>query len=59
MCHHPKVADTDESWREHVQQESAKELIDGQGHEALFVLVRRVTPAERDRAVGKRDESMV
>ena len=59
MCHQPEVADADESWREHVQQEPAKELVDGQGHEALFVFVSRVAPAERDHAVGKRDEPMV
>lgn len=59
MGQKPEVADTDESRRQHVQQESAQEFIDGQSHKALFVFVSRVTPAEGDDAIGKRDEPMV
>jgi hypothetical protein len=59
MRHQPEVADADESWREHMQEEPAKELIDGQGHEPLFVFVSRIAPAEGDQAIGERYKSMV
>lgn len=59
MRHQPKVADADESRREHMQEEPAKELIDGQGHESLFVFVSRIAPAEGDHAIGERYKSMV
>jgi len=42
-----------------VKPEAAQEFIDGQRHEALFVFVRRVAPAEGDDAVSKSDEPMV
>jgi hypothetical protein len=59
MRHQSEVADADESWREHMQEEPAKELIDGQSHESLFVFVSRIAPAERDHAFGERYKSMV
>jgi hypothetical protein len=59
MRHQPEVANADESRWEHMQEEPAKELVDGQGHEALFVFVSRIAPAERDHAVGERYKSMV
>ena len=59
MRHQPEVADADESRRENVQEEPAKELVDGQGYEAFFVFVSGIAPAESDVAIGERDESMV
>ncbi len=59
MRHQPEVADADESWWQYMEQEPAQEFIDGQRHQALFVFVSRVAPAEGDDAVGKSDEPMV
>ena len=59
MSHPTEVADADESRRQHVQQESAQELVDRQRHQALLILVSGIAPAEGDDAVGKRDEAMV
>jgi len=42
-----------------MEQEPAQELIDGQRHQALFIFVSRVAPAEGDDAVGKSDEPMI
>src|SRR5512140_1284306 len=42
-----------------MEQESAQELIHGQGHEPLLVLVSRVSPAEGDLAVDERDQPMI
>ena len=59
MRQKPEVADTDESGRQHVQQESAQEFVDRQRHQTLFVFVSGIAPAERDRAIGECNESMV
>jgi len=59
MGHQPEVADADESRRQHMQQESAQELVDRQGHQTLLVVVSGITPAKRDHVIGKADESMV
>ena len=59
MRHQPEVADANESRGENVQEEPAKELVNGQGHEALFIFVSRIAPADRDRAVSERYKSMV
>ena len=42
-----------------MQQESAQKFVDSQRHQTLFVLVSGIAPAERDDAVGERDQSMV
>ena len=55
----PEVTNADESRRQHVQQESAQELVDRQRHETLFVFVGGITPAERDRPICECDEAMV
>ena len=59
MSQKPEVADTNESRRQHMQQESAQELIDLQSHQALFILVSGIAPAESNDAVGERDEAVV
>jgi hypothetical protein len=59
MRHQPEVADADESCWQYMEQEPAQKFIDGQRHQALFVFVSRVAPAEGDDAVGKSDEPMV
>src|ERR1700694_4427072 len=42
-----------------MQQESAQELVDGERHEALLIMVSGIAPAESDDAVSERDEAMV
>ena len=59
MSQKSEVPDTDESRRQHVQQESAKEFIDPERHQTLFVVVGGIAPAESDHAVGKGNEAMV
>ena len=59
MGEKPEVADADEPRRQHVQQESAQELIDRQRHQTLFVLMSGISPAESNDAIGERDEAAV
>ena len=59
MSHPTKVADADESRRQHVQQESAQEFIDGQSHQPILIVMSGIAPAKGDGAVGERDEAMV
>ena len=54
-----EMADTDESRRQHVQQEPAQEFVNRERHQTLFVLVSGIAPAKSDHAVGQCDESMV
>jgi hypothetical protein len=59
MSHPTEIADADECRRQDVQQESSQELVDGQRHQALLVVVSRIAPAKSDYAIGKIDESIV
>src|SRR5216684_5888309 len=59
MGHQPEVADADESRRQHMQQESAQELVDRHRDQTLLVLVSGIAPAKSDHAIGKGDQSMV
>ena len=59
MGQKPEVAYADESRRQHVQQESSQEFIDGQRHQALFVLMSGIAPAESNDAIGERGEAVV
>jgi hypothetical protein len=59
MSHQAEITDADESRRQHMQQESSQELVDGQRHQTLFVVVSGIAPAKSDRAIGQGDESMV
>ena len=59
MGQKPEVPDADESRRQHVQQESSKELVDRQRHETLLVFVSGIAPAESDPVIGERDKSMI
>lgn len=43
-----ELADAHESWGKHVEQKAAQELLDRQGHQALLVAVRGVSPAAAD-----------
>src|ERR1700676_472863 len=55
----PEVADADEARRQHVQQESAQELVDCQRHQTLLVLVSGIAPAECNAALVEGDEAVV
>jgi mRNA interferase RelE/StbE len=57
--HQPEVADTDESRRQHLQQESAQEVVDQQRHQTLLARVSGIAPAKGDHAIGKSGQSMV
>jgi len=59
MSQKPEVADADESRRQHVQKESAQELVDSERHQTLLILVSGIAPAESDAAIGERDQAMV
>ncbi len=50
---------TPEAIRKQVQQEATEEFIERESHQALFVLVNGVAPAEGDLLLGKRDQAMV
>lgn len=54
-----KKTDPDESARQGVKQEPAKELVGRKGHRARGVITLPVLPSERDLAVVKTDEAMV
>jgi hypothetical protein len=54
-----EVPDADESARKHVQEKAAQELINGQRHQTLLVLVSGIAPAERDGAIRERNQAMV
>ena len=54
-----KVADAHKSRWKHMQQESAQKFIHTQCQEAFLVLMGGVAPAERDHAVGERNEAAV
>ena len=54
-----EVADAHETFGEQMQQETAQEVIERYGHQLLFVVMRGITPAERDVPFGKRDQTMV
>ena len=59
VCEEPEVADADEAARHEVQEEAAKELVCGQAHDALPVVVRGVPPAEADLAIREGDQPAV
>ena len=54
-----EVADADEAAWQQVQQEAAQELVCGQAHDALPVVMRGVSPAEADLAVSEGDQPAV
>jgi hypothetical protein len=59
VSHQAEITDADESRRQHMQQESSQELVDGQRHQTLLVVVSGIAPAKSDHAIGQSDESMV
>ena len=54
-----EVADADEAGRQEVEQETAQELFNSQGHEPLLVAVSGIAPAEGDVAFRERDQPAV
>ncbi len=54
-----EVADADEAAWYEVEQEATEELVCRQAHDALAVVVRGVSPAEADLAVGEGDQPAV
>jgi hypothetical protein len=53
-----EVADSDEFRRQHMQTESAQELVDWQPHQTLLFCEWNCAPAESDHAIGQDDKSM-
>jgi len=53
------VADADEAFWQRVQQEAAQELIEGQGHQLVFIVVSGIAPAKGDLIISQGDESVV
>ena len=54
-----EVADAHEAGGQHVEQEAAQELLDRQGHQALLVAVRGVSPAEGDLVALEGDQAVI
>ena len=54
-----EVADAHEARGKHVEQEAAQELLDRQGHQALLVAVRGVSPAEGDLVSREGDQAVI
>jgi hypothetical protein len=54
-----EVADTHEAWGKHVEQEAAQEFLDRQGHQALLVAVRGVSPAKGDLVALEGDQAVI
>ena len=54
-----EVPNASEPAGKHMQQKPTQELISAQGHPALLVSVRIISPPEGDHAVLKRDEPVV
>jgi hypothetical protein len=53
------VPDANETPRQHVQQETAEELLDRQSEESFPVFVSGVSPAKRNPVIGERDEAVI
>ena len=53
------MPDANETTWQHVQQETAQELIDSQSEEPLPVFMRGVSPAKRDLVIQERDETVI
>jgi hypothetical protein len=51
--------DAHKAWRQHMQQKAPQELSHVQGHQTLFIFVRRVAPAKGHLIVGERNEPVV
>ena len=54
-----EIANADEAFGKHVQQEAAQELIQRKSHQLLFVVVSRVPPTKSDLLLSQRDQAMV
>ena len=54
-----EVADAHEARGKHVEQEAVQELLDRQGHQALLVAVRGVSPAEGNLVPREGDQAVI
>ena len=54
-----EVPDANETTWQHVQQETAQELIDRQSEESFLVFMSGVSPAKRNLVVHERDEAVI
>jgi len=54
-----KVADADKAFGKHMQEETAQELIQGNGHQLLFIVVSGVAPLKGNFVIDERNESMI
>ncbi len=54
-----KVANTNKTTRQHMEEESPQELLNRHGDQPLFVLVSRISPAKRDIAFVQRHQPVV
>ena len=59
MSQKAEVADTHEAGGKHVEQEAAQEFLDRQGHQALLVAVRGVSPAKGDLVALQGDQAVI
>src|SRR5262245_6631862 len=57
--HPAEIADAEQSRRQHMPQESSEELVNGQRHQTLLVVVSGIAPTKSDQTIRERDESMV
>ena len=53
------MPDANETTWQHMQKETAQELIDSQSEEPLPVFMRGVSPAKRDLVIQERDETVI
>src|SRR5208283_5062419 len=54
-----EMTDADETRGKHAEQEAAQELLDRQGHQALLVAVRGVSPAKGELPVLEGDQAVI
>ena len=53
------MPDTDETARQHMQQEAAQKLNGGQGEQPLLVVMSRAAPAESDLVILEGNEAVI
>ena len=54
-----KVSNADKAFGKHMQEETAQELIQGKGHQLLFIVVSGVAPLKGNFVLDERNESMI
>ena len=53
------MTDANETARQHVQQETAQELVNRQSEESFAVFMSRVSPAKRNPVIREGDEAVI